>query len=238
MIALLRKDLRLNAPVTIALLLTYITLPFLVFGALVASDGLQHTLKESGVATSFVITAFVGLGISLFILPAFGGIAFARERRERSADFLAAHPIPRRSVVVSKLIVTLALCSLPWLLSVVIVVGVQRVLPRVDGSFVGPDGSEIREGVMWLLRLQAMLLGGSWLLSSLLRSETVATTSTILGTIVLAIAFATYRSALERTGYVELAHARADVLATILTLAIGLGGFLAGTLIAFKRTSP
>src|SRR5207253_1733249 len=45
-----------------------------------------------------------GLMVTVFLAAIFGGIAFAQERRDRSADFLAMLPTSRRQIVISKFI--------------------------------------------------------------------------------------------------------------------------------------
>ena len=98
MTTLLIKDWRLNAPATLCLVLIYAVLPFIVFFSRAVDEGVAHALNAESMTTCFMISAFAGLGISMLIIPAFGGIAFARERRDRSADFLASLSIDRTSV--------------------------------------------------------------------------------------------------------------------------------------------
>ena len=78
MMTLLIKDWRLQSPATLCLGLIYLLLPFIVFASHAADEGVQRALTRDTLMGVFYISAGAGMGISLLIVPAFGGISFAR----------------------------------------------------------------------------------------------------------------------------------------------------------------
>ena len=239
MMALLIKDWRLNAPATLCLFLIYAVLPFIIFFGRAADEGIQQSLRRDMFYECLMGSAFAGIAISLLIVPAFGAIAFARERRDRSAEFLAATSVARSRVVASKVVVAIALCMIPWMLSGILVVAAQAFQMNESNWFgVSLNGDNNLEPLSWLLRIHIMLFGIAWLLSSILRSETIAAAAAILGVVLLSIGYVVYRSRLEHFGSSFEAEATANLVATIATLTLGIGGFIAGTIIALRRVSP
>ncbi len=114
--ALFRKDLRLfRVPFITGLVI--LAGAYLV-GAIVAVGVWGEATRDARravndiaagrvVAYAVVPAALVALGLTAFLTASFGGGAFAVERRDRSADFLAMLPIPRWRIAASKLLAVL-----------------------------------------------------------------------------------------------------------------------------------
>lgn len=117
--------------------------------------------------------SIVGAFAAMISQAIYGGIAFARERRDRSGDFLNAMPVPRSRIIASKLLVTLSGAAVPWLLGLSLY---GLVMPEENGlgawrSLFGYGG----DAVAWCVLGWSMgLVGMAWLCSSFLRSETIA----------------------------------------------------------------
>lgn len=58
--------------------------------------------------------AFIGIILSVLPMALLGGNAFATERADGSAEFLAYQPIDRRSIVISKLVFPLVTALVSW----------------------------------------------------------------------------------------------------------------------------
>jgi hypothetical protein len=111
MFALLKKDWRLNAvPIFGGTLL--VATPYIV----VLLAELSESRRDRGryLADNLRIAAIMGTILTVAITAVFGGAAFALERRERSADFLAMLPVARRKIVLSKAIIGAGCCAALW----------------------------------------------------------------------------------------------------------------------------
>ncbi|MCX5688189.1 MAG: hypothetical protein NTV94_00095 [Planctomycetota bacterium] len=159
----------------------------------------------------------------LLITPVLGAIPMARERRERSCDFLSTVPVARGVHIASKL----AVC-------IILIVAAPIVCVRL-AILVAPYGS-IDPPVVFDRELVAgfslafLALGGvAWLFGSFMRSEAIAAGCTFLVVISAAIALALvadrYRidSKIAYQWYV------------LIMLVTGIGGLLGGTTIALAR---
>lgn len=109
LLKLLRKDWRLNRVPVVALLIA-------VAGSYMVASLSWYMYRNSynwlPYRTCLTDAATASIGIGTVIAAAFGGAAFAIERHERWADFLAMVPAPRWQVVLSKLLVGLGAPSL------------------------------------------------------------------------------------------------------------------------------
>lgn len=175
MIALLVKDVRQSlAPLVFSVVL--LVSPLLIYLAVQYISGMKPDFLRDCRAE---IAAMIALGsvASVLAAAAFGGVAFAKERRERTAELLATAPVERWRVVASKLAVCVVLSSAPALVGVVaaLLVGSNEGLNEVGRMRMGDVLGAASIVAAWLF-----LLGLSWCFSSLLRSEVLAASAAIL----------------------------------------------------------
>jgi len=123
-------------------------------------------------ASAFVAPGYFGILTTVLMAAVFGGMAFAVERRERWADFLAMFPVSRSQIVLSKLVVSVAFLGFTstvvyWLCLV------AQYLAHPFPQFLGPDA--IAEFASCML----MSFGVAWLCSSFLSSPAIAACTSI-----------------------------------------------------------
>jgi hypothetical protein len=105
--ALLWKDLRIYRGAIVAAILA-ICLPYVV-GTAMAMSSPGNLTEIYGYASG------VGLVAATLVAAVFGGCAFAIERRERWGEFLAMMPVSRRSMVLSKIGISLTALFAMWI---------------------------------------------------------------------------------------------------------------------------
>jgi ABC-type transport system involved in multi-copper enzyme maturation permease subunit len=165
MLALLIKDIRLN------------TIPILGGGLLMAmpyiiillSIPMQHH-DRSDIPREFQVAAAMGIVLTVAVAAIFGGVAFALERRERSADFLALLPVTRRQIVTSKILVGLFFPVLMLIANFIALTIASRRLQLGDQNAFAVDN------VQFIIVAAALILafGIAWLASSFLSSPAIA----------------------------------------------------------------
>jgi len=179
---LLWKDFRQNRPVLIIGLLFLLT-PHLIALLDIVRDVYfppqwrQSLLLLENVHPTlslwkdyFCNSSAYSLMYSQLIVAVIGGNAFAGERGDRSAEFLASLPIPRRKILASKLLLALIVIGTIWLIDGTALVWLA------DRTFYsrGPGP----QGAMELLTSTAVtaltFFSVAWLLSSILASPTLA----------------------------------------------------------------
>ncbi len=168
------------------------------------------------------------LGISAVLCAFIAGNAVAGERADRSAEFAAYLPIPRRSAIASKAITAVGICVLLLLVNSLIFTAAWFSQEQAPVSHVVDN-----RGVFYVLYLMAMtagfIFGVAWLLSTLLRSPVMAAAGGIVAVIVLLMGL-TYLE--EMYGVATVAF---DRWYPILCLILGSGCFVAGTLHYLRR---
>jgi ABC-type transport system involved in multi-copper enzyme maturation permease subunit len=165
MLALLKKDLKLNrVPIFGGGLL--IAIPYLILSPrAVFSEESSHMVvsQDAGLVLGMALLLTVG------VTAVFGGAAFALERRERSAEFLAMLPVSRWKIVASKLVIGVGFPAIFWLVDV----AARKCLHHFFGSF-----ESVRDQIPFYFTVAAfampMAFGIGWLASSVLRSPAVA----------------------------------------------------------------
>ena len=173
--ALFRKDLRiLRAPLITGVLVT------LGVYAVAAEDLWQawepewdDAHRRANVAKEAVPFASAGVGMAALLAAACGGLALARERRDRSAEFLAMLPVPRRRIVISKLVACLACVLLAAGAHVAVVVAGARALAPM-GDFMGRQAEVSLLGLPQAGAAAAAFFGVAWMWSSFTRSPAIA----------------------------------------------------------------
>jgi ABC-type transport system involved in multi-copper enzyme maturation permease subunit len=123
-------------------------------------------------ANAVIPAALVALGLMAFLSASFGGAAFAAERRDRSADFLAMLPVTRRQVATSKLLAALFCLLVPCAVHLaVVLVGLLAT-----GSSRTVDFATTATALRHALAMGVMMFGVAWLLSAVLDSAALAAT--------------------------------------------------------------
>ena len=175
-----------------------------------------------------VFTVPFALSFSMLTFAALGGNAFASERADRSAEFLAYLPPTRRMVVASKSILALGVSLLIWLVGLTLLYVMAPRLGPVEASLI-----QFRDDMIpALIPSSVLLLGGAWLGSSFLPSHTLATFFGILVTVALLGALAGIEYAVEPPPF--------DVGWWYRTLCwpLGAAAFAAGVAIYVRRVEP
>jgi ABC-type transport system involved in multi-copper enzyme maturation permease subunit len=173
MLALLRKEWRLNRAVLIGCLVTAV-MPYVVTVAnLWINPPRYSTYDPRHLIQAIQFAAYACLVITVILAAAFGGLTFAGERRERTAEFLGMLPVSREAIIASKLIVPLAclvvLVTVHLLVLVACIAWADRIAVRLQGA---------DEGVLFAaasaVSFGVAMFGIAWALSVFLRSPAIA----------------------------------------------------------------
>lgn len=178
--ALLGKDFRQNGRMFMAVGV-FLILPYVIavgvgiVASLRAVDdgddsiwfGTTHAWYDPGVTWEVLISgaSVWSLILAVFSVAFIAGNAMAGERADRSAEFIAYLPIPRRSAIASKASVAVAVCLLA--------AAVNLLIGYLSGLPLGSD-RRLSEVLCTLGAISVILFGASWLFSNLLRSPAIA----------------------------------------------------------------
>ncbi|MCC6675795.1 MAG: ABC transporter permease [Phycisphaerales bacterium] len=242
MLALLIKDFRLCKPVIVAgLVALFIPTAAFLFGTAVdrAFPSSIHPEHVREFLQDLMTMMIFGLLLSAITLPAVAAVAAARERRDRSGEFLHTVPIRRSRIVVSRIAVVFA-----WAIILLFIgAGLTEILrpAGADGLFTPQDGGGFDASpAALLIATYLLLLGAGWVLGAILRSDTIAAAvalgaCTLLG-VVLALEQNHIQDHWTPSGqWPPLFYFRFLVW---LLIAIGSTTLIAGTIISLRRTSP
>lgn len=222
---LLKKGWRVfRAPIIGSLVTTgilYATAAIIAFAENdLSSDALYHTAVQ---------TASLGLIVTAVLAAAFGGMAFAAERRDRSADFLAMLPIARGRIILSKVLVVFACLLCLWLFNV----GILAVWLLIRIQYLPFATSEIPDlawNASFSVATAVMLFGMAWLLSTFLSSPAL---SASISCAVPVLGFFVWE--LASRGYDEHIFFRVWIVCSLL---LGIVCFLVGTIYYCRRVEP
>ncbi len=173
---LLRKDWRINRTPLIGGLIMIGCLYALAVGILLFTDSNRNLVHR--VSHMFVDIGFMAMGITALMASVFGGAAFATERQDRSAEFLAMMPVSRELIICSKFLAALGALAILWIINVL-------VLVIASSNFDSQTKLEVAGLIVLNSTAQFMLLGVGWLLSTFLRSATLAACIPIAFTLLL-----------------------------------------------------
>jgi ABC-type transport system involved in multi-copper enzyme maturation permease subunit len=195
--ALLRKDWHVNRAVLLATAGGFV-LPYLVGTFL----NLMSLWRNGDCMPWPSLLAFSGLwslGISFGTITFLAGNAIAGERADRSAEFFAYLPVPRRDALLSRIVVALTPALLVWLINLAIVFSVpwfgEQHLPRDVRQL-----AQLRDRAVAIIALITVLaFGVAWLCTSLLRSPAIAASLGLLAPGILFVVLETMK---------EIAYAR------------------------------
>lgn len=245
--ALLRKDWRVYRAAIIGGLVLLL-IPY----ALAVWDHMWwHGRGFNQFSDTVLQAAFMGLGLTVLTAAVVGGAAFAAERRDRSAEFLAVVPVPRLRAVRSKLWVALAFLLATW--------GVHAFLIVVAGFDPLAPGRWRFDGQAFNILLNTtsvavMAFGVAWLMSSVVSSPAIAATFAVaatLVTLVVTIDLARPRedayglmSAIEflegssRIAATQVGAMSVQGLGRAVMGGLGVAAWCAGTAVFVRRVSP
>ena len=228
MIALLKKDLRLNAvPILGGILL--VATPYLaVFVA-----ALTMKSRPGEIPRDFQVASVMGAALAVAITAVVGGAAFALERRERSADFLALLPVTRDKILFSKLIIGVTFSAPLWLANLLAYrITIHKVPLGAQANIAGYFPFAF--AAIWMF----VAFGIAWFLSSFLHSPAIAACISI-GIVIAAAFLAVYVPQFFSPAFIA-GHSDLLVFAVILSpiLIPTAVIFLAGTIYYLLRVEP
>jgi ABC-type transport system involved in multi-copper enzyme maturation permease subunit len=169
------------------------------------------------------------------VASAFGGAAFAQERRERSADFLAMLPVTRGKIVASKVIVSLGWPALVWLANLLVMWIASSIAPGAEMSRVSlQDGLWRAVGASATTGL--MMFGVAWMFSSFLKSPTIAAVISMGMTVSLLMVLALISQRSGRNGRED--EQWLDWLVMLSTFCFGILGLALGSVYYLARIEP
>jgi ABC-type transport system involved in multi-copper enzyme maturation permease subunit len=211
MMALIRKDLRVNL---VPIVGSAVVLALVYSLSFFENDGSNNTY--------FVMGVF-GIIIIVIMAAAYGGIAFAQERRDRSADFLALLPVTRSRIVASKLVAAFLPMAAMWALNTAFLVAAYLGGRRTAFTSDVP-GMLCTYGAIFMLHF-----GVAWMLSTFLTSPAIATAIALAVTAFLGLSFEHFSMQLRSMGAFYWAIRMASV---------GIACLIAGSIYYIKRIEP
>lgn len=235
-LTLLRKDWRLAKPAFLLMIALFFVPSVVGLVVTVYSRIFEERvplLQYSRSDHSDLMALFVGGSwLCIFAAPAVAGCQFARERRERTSEFLGALPVSRKRIIQSKVLVTTCLLKLPLLLGFLAVISSLATDADAPGEF-------HRTLVAFGLFVVSFLgvCGLAWLFSCILSSEVLATTAALLVSATLAFKIYLVFQVVPSLKAMNPSSQEAAITWSIAILfgCFAIAGFTAGTLIAIMR---
>jgi ABC-type transport system involved in multi-copper enzyme maturation permease subunit len=173
---LLRKDWRLNRVPFYGLAAMVVVGYLIVIAAFLFNVYYDkgHSVSRRGNFISIFVFEFlpagavIGMSLTMLVAGAFGGTAFAQERREGWGDFLANMPVSRWNVIFSKLIVGFACIVVLFSVNVAIAWLACLYSPRTEAF------SDLLQIAAHLGFAAMSIFGTAWLLSTFLKSDAIS----------------------------------------------------------------
>lgn len=162
--ALMWKDFRQQRPLLVASGI-FLLVPY-VIAALIAIVNQLGPFAVEEWTRFFIGAALADIPIAGLLIGFFAGNAFAGERADQSAEFLAYLPIPRNEAVASKAVLTIGIVA------VMMTACMGIFLAMTTSGFTGPRSTDVPWGI--LTGTCVLILGVAWLGSSLASSGTYA----------------------------------------------------------------
>jgi ABC-type transport system involved in multi-copper enzyme maturation permease subunit len=248
MMVLLQKDLRLYRPALFAFA-AVMAGPYLVgvAGAIIApilvgfAGATFHQLVYDNYNWIHLLENCSGFGIlgTILLAAIYGGGAFAIERRERWADFLAMMPVSKGQIVFSKCCIAFGTVGLAWLTHVTVyaITSYYTDYASITDVHLRNYGDRfLIETAYTAFLLTAapivMVFGLAWLVSALIKSPSISAGVAIM--VFLALTFYLQNFLSPALGW----RRTADALFIVLALSGGFIAFVAGTICYLKRVSP
>lgn len=235
---LIRKDWRLIRPILIAGGILYAA-PLViacVYSRFFSLEPPKTVVQWLELIVGVLMLSFLA---SMLTAPALSGVMFARERRERTAEFVATLPVSRASIVHSKAIVAVVAFLIPGAVTLaamgVIAAFLRATTDIAPGHPAMPDVSGLVLALGVLSSGAFMAFGIAWLFSTILRSEVLASAYAFLVVISLITVVVMYQMRMVD----ENPRYTLSPLACSLAMAgAGVIAFAIGYVIALRRASP
>ncbi|MBL8875440.1 MAG: ABC transporter permease subunit [Phycisphaerae bacterium] len=235
-LTLLRKDWRLAKPAFLLMVVLF----FVPASVGVAVTGYARIFEDKVPLLRFsnddfadLLSLLVGGGwLCIFVGPAVAACQFARERRERTSDFLGALPVSRGRIIRSKALTTACMLAFPLLLCFLASISAST---SNHNPFDGRTQALSMFGLLSAIFLGVCGLG--WLFSCILSSEILATTAALL--VSATLAFKIYLVFQVVPSLKALSPMQRELTLTwtiaVLFACFAIVGFIAGTIIASVR---
>jgi ABC-type transport system involved in multi-copper enzyme maturation permease subunit len=231
---LVRKDFRLQLPVLIAAGLLFVApaVIYLVVNTLIETPGTQ----PEPIALMLLPLLMGGLAAASLTIPAFAGVAAARERRERTAEFLEAMPVTRWKIVSSRGLVAAVCCALPALVGFTLMLGTLFVFAARHGSTQDVVGASQLPTEFFEVATNAgatllAAAGVAWMVGSLLRSEVIA------GALGIAVPIGIHAATYIAIQRLEIVSGAPEIHAAV-AAGVAIPCLILGTVISLVRKSP
>jgi ABC-type transport system involved in multi-copper enzyme maturation permease subunit len=176
------------------------------------------------------------LAVTVILAAIFGGGAFASERHDRTADFMAMLPVTRGKIIVSKLVISGSCIVLLWLLGLLTCFFSELIYKKflVDRGLVSFAASlDWGADLMPFLALGIMAFGIAWFFSSLINQAAVAATVSVVITVSLFVLINVFAD--HWRWFLEFSP---NIVFTSLPLLFGITSFVLGTVQYLKRVRP
>ena len=175
-----------------------------------------------------------GLLLTFLMAAVYGGAAFAAERREGSADFLAMLPVSRGRVALSKLAVSLACLAL---MTAVHLAALAACVTWMRSRGYADAREDFARACLATL-LGVMPFGVAWLLSSFTRSTAIAACTAIAVALTSLILVSTWLRDWYHAYRGGDAQWHIFLAADVFAVTVGLLCVAAGTVIYVRRVAP
>jgi len=170
MIQLLKKDLRVHRMALFAAAALWTVGPAITWLGWILRG--ENTSKYLG---DYIATmGFAGFFVTVILGALLGGDAFAAERRDRTADFLAMVPVSRAKIILSKLILSIVIISILWAMAMGTLILSTVATPTEFHEYNGNQQS-VWYPILCAMSLTIMAFGTAWLLSIFLKEPLGAT---------------------------------------------------------------
>lgn len=230
MCALAAKDWRLfRVPVFALLIVSGGTYLLALIGALEPPDGWAQHYRAMYAMNELVLGSLAALALTSLLAAAFGGMAVARERRERTSDFLALLPVTRGQIVFSKLLVSaLVLCACAVFHEIVIL----ALCLFQSGQLLSSWATfALISSVVWL-GFTVCFFGLGWQFSTFSTSGAISSSAAIAVTLVSAALVANFVDP-----HIRLDREAKLILAAV-AFSIGIASTIAGVVYYLRRIAP
>ena len=228
--ALLWKDYRVNRLVLLTGLVLLMA-PLVAFCTLNAVSQWRYGQPIFPWPAALSFASVLSLLLSCITLTLLGGAAFACERCDRSAEFLAGLPATRLQIIGSKVVIAVGAGLVIW--------AVDLLVFFIIAPYSGEMGTETVENfanfrtkmLPMLAAMSLSMFGAAWFGSSFLPSHNIAAGLAFGFPVLVFGILRTVEFVLEQTEFAV------DWLPTVLAV-LGLAGFLGGILIYARRVEP
>lgn len=241
-LSLLIKDWRLCKPAIIAGAIALLIPPAAAFLGRALGDGLPLAVHPEDVAQFRLDMArglVFGLALATLTLPVVAAVALARERRDRSGEFLRTLPVHRATLLLSKLLIgatwSIVLCAIAFGL-------IELVRPGHASDwdadhFWGFKNASAGD-LLIIPGIALAMIGVAWSLASFLRSEAIAAAVGIGGSAGLVVFLFSLQDRVFHMSGDALQERAFLLLVASIFIAIGLAGLISGSIITIRRRSP